>query len=50
MAKLTKLEEKVILERIFNLDTRGFTPQIASVKDIANFILALQGRGRVGKN
>ena len=26
MAKLIELKEKVILERILNLDARGFTP------------------------
>ena len=50
MTKLTELKEKVILERILDLATRGFAPRIASVKDIANFILASQGRGRVRKN
>jgi hypothetical protein len=37
--KLTKLEEDVIIQRILDMDTRGFTPQLAGVEDIANFIL-----------
>lgn len=48
MQKLTELEEKVILERILDLDARGFAPRKAGVEDMANFILASQGRGRVG--
>jgi hypothetical protein len=37
--KLTKLEEDMIIQRILNMDTRGFAPRLAGVKDIANFIL-----------
>jgi hypothetical protein len=47
IVRLIVLEEKVILERILNLAIRGFAPRIASIKDIANFILASQERGRV---
>lgn len=50
MAKLTELEEKVILERVLDLSARGFAPRIAGVEDMANFILASQGRGRVGQH
>lgn len=48
--KLTELEEKVILERILDLDPRGFALRIAGVKDMANFILVSQGRERVGRH
>ena len=41
IARLIVLEEKVILERILDLAVRGFAPRIASIEDIANFILAL---------
>jgi hypothetical protein len=40
--KLTKLEEEVVCRNILKLDSQGFTPQLAGVKDIANFILELQ--------
>jgi transcriptional regulator with XRE-family HTH domain len=40
--KLTKLEEEVIVRNILNIDSRGFTPRLASVEDIANFILKSQ--------
>ena len=46
--KLTKLEEQVILRNILKLDSRGFAPRLASVKDIANFILESRGGTRVG--
>jgi hypothetical protein len=47
--KLTELEEEVIIQRILDMDTRGFAPQLASVEDMANFILESRGAGRVGK-
>jgi transcriptional regulator with XRE-family HTH domain len=47
--KLTKLEEEVIVRNILNMDSRGFTPRLAGVEDMANFILESQGGKRVGK-
>jgi hypothetical protein len=47
--KLTVLEEEVIVRNILELDTRGFAPYLASVKDIANYILESRGGKRVGK-
>ena len=41
--KLTKLEEEVILQNILDMDSRGFAPRLASVEDIANFILESRG-------
>jgi hypothetical protein len=49
MQKLTELEEEVILRNILELDIRGFAPRLASIKDMANYILELQGGKRVGK-
>ena len=46
---LTELEEEVILRYILNIDIRGFTPRLASVKDITNYILESRGERRVGK-
>ena len=40
--KLTKLEEEVIVQYILDLDKRGFGPQLASVEDIANYLLESQ--------
>ena len=37
--KLSELEEGVIIRYILDLDSRGFAPRLASVKDIANYIL-----------
>jgi transposase len=46
--KLTKLEEDVIIQRILNMDTRGFAPRLAGVEDMANFILKSQAGKCVG--
>jgi hypothetical protein len=46
--KLTKLEEEVVCRNILKLDSRGFAPRLASIKDIANFILESRGGIRVG--
>ena len=46
---MTELEEEVIIRNILDIDSRGFTPRLASVEDIANFILELRGGKRVSK-
>ena len=46
--KLTELEEEVVCRNILELDSRGFAPRLAGVKDIANFILESRGGKRVG--
>ena len=38
----------MILRNILKLDSRGFAPRLASIKDIANFILESRGGTRVG--
>ena len=50
MHKLTEIEEKVILQRIIDLDARGFSPRLSGVEEMANLILQSRGGGRVGKN
>ena len=47
--KLTKLEEEVIIRNILDLDSRGFAPRLASVEDMANYILESRGGERVGQ-
>ena len=47
--KLTDLEEIVLLRYILNLNERGFAPWLASVEDIANYLLNTRGGKRVGK-
>ena len=42
MYKLTKTNEEVILQKVLNLDTRGFSPYISSIKEIVNLILELR--------
>jgi hypothetical protein len=46
--KLSELEEGVIIRYILDLDSRGFTPRIAGVKDIANLLLKSRGQDPVG--
>jgi hypothetical protein len=47
--KLSELEEGVIIRYILDLDTRGFAPWLASVEDIANYILESRGADCVSK-
>ncbi|USP77768.1 hypothetical protein yc1106_05042 [Curvularia clavata] len=47
--KLTKLEEEVIVDHILNLDSRGFAPTYAAVRDMADKLLAARGAGQVGQ-
>jgi hypothetical protein len=47
--KLTKLEEDVIVQHIFDLDSRGFSPRLADVEDMANYLLETRRAKRVGK-
>jgi hypothetical protein len=48
--KLTQREEEVIIRHILDLDTRGFAPTYAAVRDMADKLLAARGGGRVGIN
>ena len=48
--KLTKLEEAAIVERILDLDSRGFPPTKDILRDMANKLLAKQEAGTVGIN
>jgi hypothetical protein len=50
MQKIIDLEEQVIFKRILNLNSQGFAPQIASVEDMANFILKSQGKECIGQH
>ena len=46
---LTIIEEEVIIQHILDLDSRGFSPRISDVEDMANSILASRGSRHVGK-
>lgn len=46
--KLNPLEESVLVQRILNLDSRGFPPRLSAVEDMANKLLADRAGGRVG--
>jgi transcriptional regulator with XRE-family HTH domain len=47
--KLTELEEGVIVNHIFDLDSRGFSPRLTNVEDMANYLLETRNTKRVGK-
>src|SRR5258708_37927762 len=46
--KLTKLEESVIIKHILDLDSRGFSPKLSAVTDMANKLLAERAGTKVG--
>jgi hypothetical protein len=46
--KLTDLEEAVIVQYILDLDSKGFSPRLSSVEDMADRLLAERDTGRVG--
>ena len=47
-SRLTKLEERVIVEYIIDLDSRGFSPRLCDVEDMANVIAEARDASRVG--
>jgi hypothetical protein len=47
--KLIILEEEVIIRNILDIDSRGFVPRLASIEDIANYILKSQGGRYINK-
>jgi hypothetical protein len=49
MTKLTQLEEESLSLYILDLDSRGFAPRLASVEDMANYLLETRQGKRVGK-
>jgi hypothetical protein len=49
MSRLRKTEEDVIVQHILNLNLRGFPPQLATVKDIADSLLAERHKDPVGQ-
>ena len=47
--KLIDLEEEVIIQYILKLDSRGFSPTLTAVRDMANKLLTEREAGQVGK-
>ena len=47
--KLLKLEKEVIVRYILDRDSRGFTPRLTSIKNIANYILKSKGGKHISK-
>jgi hypothetical protein len=46
--KLTLMEESVIIRHILDLDSRGLSPRLSAVRDMANKLLAARSGGQVG--
>ena len=49
LKKLTQLEEEAIITYILELDLRGFAPNLYTVREMANSLLAERGVQPVGK-
>jgi len=50
LIKLLKTKEEVIIQHILDLDSRGFPPRLAAVKDMADSLLAARHQDPVGIN
>ena len=48
LRKLTDLEEKVLLERVLDLDTRGFQPRLSDIQEMADRLRTTRDASRVG--
>ena len=48
--KLTILEEETIIRYIFDRDSRGFSPRLADVEGMANYLVKACRGKRVSKN
>ena len=48
--KLTQQETEVIIQRVLDMDTRGFSPRMQDLADMANLLLTERGGEPVGKN
>jgi hypothetical protein len=46
--RLLETEEQVIIQHILDLDSRGFPPRLATVKDMADSLLAARHQDPVG--
>ena len=47
---LTKLEKKAIVRYIIDLDSRGFSPSLDEVRDMADMLLKVRDAPPVGQN
>src|SRR5450432_829231 len=47
--KLTEMEEEIIVQYIFDRDSRGFSPRLTDVEDMANYLLDARRAKHVGK-
>lgn len=49
-SNLTNIEEEVIVQYILDRDSRGFSPRVVDVGDMADLLLQKRGARHVGKN
>jgi helix-turn-helix, Psq domain len=47
--KLTEMEEEIIVQYIFDQDSRGFSPRLTDVEDMANYLLDARRAKHIGK-
>ena len=48
LRKLTELEEKVFVERVLDLDARGFQPRLSDIREMADRLRTMRNALRVG--
>jgi hypothetical protein len=48
--RLTITEDEAVVRHVLDLDTRGFSPRLADIEDMANLLLLRRDGGRVGKH
>jgi len=48
LKKLTKLKEEVVIKHILDLNSRGFSPSLNAVREIADKLLATRSAEKVG--
>jgi hypothetical protein len=47
--KLTELKEEIIVRYIFDRDSKGFSPRLVDIEDIANYFLEAYKTKYIGK-
>ena len=47
--KITELKEKIIIQYILDIDSKGFQPKLKNIKDIVNHILELRNTKHIKK-
>jgi hypothetical protein len=48
LRNLTNLEEKVLLQRVLDLNIRGFQPQLSNIREMADRLRTIYDASRIG--